>query len=143
MNVGIFSGNLGCDAELNSTAEDNVLNFSLGVNVGNRTEPETMWVSCALWGKRAETLKPYLVKGMKVTVTGSCKLRTYTKKDGGQATELTLNVQDLDLHGRGEKSGAAARPAGEAAKADGYQPQPKAAGTPAADFDQFDDDVPF
>jgi single-strand DNA-binding protein len=141
MNVGIFSGNLGRDAELNSTAKDNVLNFSVGVNVGNKAAPETMWISCALWGKRAETLKPYLVKGMKVTVTGACKLRTYQKKDGSQGTELSLNVQDLDLHGSGEK--AAARPAGEAAKADGYQPQPKAAGTPAADFDQFDEDIPF
>lgn len=138
MNLGIFSGNLGRDAELNSTAKDNVLNFSVGVNVGNKTEPETMWVSCALWGKRAETLKPYLVKGAKVTVSGSCKLRTYTKKDGTQGTELSLNVSELDLHGTGQPA-----PAREAAKADGYQPQPKAAGEPAADFDKFADDIPF
>lgn len=133
MNVGIFSGNLGRDAELNSTAKDNVLNFSIGVNVGNKQEPETMWVSCALWGKRAESLKPYLVKGMKVTVSGSVKIRTYQKKDGTSGSEIHLNVNELDLHGTGQ---ATPRPAGEQAKANGFQPQPKS-------IDEMADDIPF
>lgn len=140
MNIGIFSGHLGRDAELNTSSKDDVLNFSLGVSVGNKEAPETMWVSCALWGKRAQSLQKYLVKGIKVTVTGSLKLRTYTKKDGTVGTDLALNVQELDLHGSGEKQPG---PAKEAAKADGYQPQPKPAGTPTAGLDDLADDIPF
>jgi single-strand DNA-binding protein len=95
-----------------------------------------MWVSCALWGKRGDALAPYLKKGSKVTVSGQIKLRTYQKKDGTPGTELTLNVQNIDLNGSNQAS-EDTKPAGEAAKADGYQPQPK------GDIQDMDDDIPF
>lgn len=138
MNLGIFSGNLGRDSEQQHTAKDSVLNFSIGVNVGTKDKEETMWVSCALWGKRGDALKQYLVKGVKVTVSGQVKLRTYKKKDGTDGTDLAVTVQEIDLHGARDKSAAASvpsTPAGEPAKANGFQPQ--------GDIDAMDDDIPF
>jgi single-strand DNA-binding protein len=126
MNLGIFSGRLGKDAELGRrNAGDAVLNFSLAVDIGTKQEPKTMWVECALWGKRGEALQQYLVKGMKVTVTGRVSLDEYTsKQDGQKRTAMRLTLNEIDLHG--DKAGnQAARPA------------------PAADGPINDDGMPF
>ena len=101
MNLGIFGGRLGKDAELNRrTTGEPVLNFSLAVDVGTKQEPKTMWIECALWGKRGEALQPYLIKGLKVTVTGRISLDEYTsKQDGSKRTAMRVTVSEIDLHG--------------------------------------------
>ena len=50
MNLGIFTGNLGRDPELRQHNGDNVLGFPIGVQVGTRDKPQTMWIDCAIWG---------------------------------------------------------------------------------------------
>ena len=46
MNTGIFTGHIGRSAELRATTRgDTVANFSLGVNVGTKAKPETLWVA--------------------------------------------------------------------------------------------------
>jgi len=100
MNLGVFSGHIGRDAELNASPNhDPVANFPLAVNVGTTKNKETMWVDCAVWGKRAEALTQYLTKGTKVTVMGRQKTDTYTKRDGSTGYKLVLNVIEVDLHG--------------------------------------------
>lgn len=100
MNLGIFGGRLGKDAELNRrTTGEPVLNFSLAVDIGTRTEPKTMWIECALWGKRGEALQQYLIKGTKVTVTGRVSLDEYTARDGAKRTAMRVTVSEIDLHG--------------------------------------------
>lgn len=100
MNLGIFGGRLGRDAELNRMGTgDPVLNFSVAVDVGTRDNPKTLWVECALFGKRAEALSKYLVKGTKVTVSGRIGLDTFTSsKDGQTKTSLKLSVNEIDMH---------------------------------------------
>ena len=117
MNLGIFGGRLGKDAELNRrTTGDPVLNFSLAVDVGTKQEPKTMWIECALWGKRGEALQQYLTKGMKVTVTGRISLDEYTsKQDGSKRTAMRVTVSEIDMHGGRDSQAAqprAAAPAG-------------------------------
>lgn len=100
MNLGIFGGRLGKDAELNRrTTGEPVLNFSLAVDIGTRQEPKTMWIECALWGKRGEALQQYLIKGTKVTVTGRVSLDEYTARDGAKRTAMRVTVNEIDLHG--------------------------------------------
>lgn len=131
MNLGIFSGNIGRDAELNqSPKHDPVCNFPLAVNVGTINNKETMWVDCALWGKRAESLTQYLLKGTKVTVVGRQRTDTYTKKDGSLGYKLVLTVVEVDLHG--SKSAGDAPAAAPAAA----RPAPKS-------LADLDDDIPF
>ena len=97
MNLAILTGNLGRDPELRAHGGDNILIFAIGVATGTKDKPETMWVDCALWGKRATTLQPYLFKGSRVTVSGPLKLEEYKAKDGTPKTRLRLSVDQIDL----------------------------------------------
>lgn len=96
MNVGYFMGNLGKDCEVRAAGNgDPAANFSLGVQVGTKSAPETMWVRCSLYGKRAESLSQYLLKGQRVIVTGRLKMATWSDKEGRERTDLRMNVTDL------------------------------------------------
>ena len=138
MNLAILTGNLGRDPEIRTHNGDNILNFAIGVATGTRDKPETMWVACALSGKRATSLQPYLFKGSRVTVSGPLRLEEYQAKDGTTKSRLRLSVDQLDLPPKPEGAASPLQPdAHNAAKANGYQPQ---AGQSPADMD---DDIPF
>lgn len=99
MNIGILSGRLGADADVRAMPNgDPVANFSLAVDTGSRDKPETMWVRCSVFGKRAESVAPYLTKGTKITVEGKIRLEAYQDKQGQDRQGLRLSVVDLDLH---------------------------------------------
>ena len=87
-------GNLGKDPEVKDVKDTQVAEFSLAARTG---KDETTWINCAVWGKRADTVKKYLHKGDKVTVAGSGKLTTYQKKDGTEGSSLELRVSDFTL----------------------------------------------
>ena len=55
-----------------------------------------MWVNCSLFGKLAESLEPYLLKGKKVFVAGELSVRTYLK-DGAAKASVELNVNQIEL----------------------------------------------
>ena len=131
MNISILTGNLGRDPELRNHNGDNILNFAIGVAIGTKDKPETMWVDCALWGKRATSLQPYLGKGMRVTVSGPIKLEEYKAKDGTMKSRLRLSVDQLDLPPKNDQSSTA--PA---------EPRQNAAAAPGSAAD-MDDDIPF
>lgn len=130
MNFSIFTGNLGRDPELRQHNGDNILNFPIGVQTGNKEKPETMWVDCALWGKRATSLQPYMAKGQRVTVSGSIKLEEYKAKDGTPKTRLRLSVDQIDLPPKGDAQTQQTQ-------------QPKQTQQPAGDMADMDDDIPF
>ena len=130
MNIAILTGNLGRDPELRQHNGDNILNFPIGVQTGTKDKPETMWVDCALWGKRATSLQPYMAKGQRVTVSGPIKLEAYQAKDGTPKTSLRLSVDQIDLPPKGE---------GQTQQTQ----QPKQTQQPAGDMADMDDDIPF
>lgn len=100
MNICVFSGRLGRDGELREMPNgDPVLNFSLAVSTGTRDQPETMWIDCALFGKRGQALQQFLTKGKPVTVSG--KLQFKQKDD---KSYLRLTVAELDLNGSKEEA---------------------------------------
>jgi single-strand DNA-binding protein len=129
MNIAILTGNLGRDPELRQHNGDNILNFAIGVAIGTKDKPETMWVDCALWGKRATSLQPYLAKGQRVTVSGPIKLEEYKAKDGTPKTRLRLSVDQVDLPPKGD---ALSRPQ-----------QTQQTQQPADGPADMDDDIPF
>lgn len=123
MNVLTIAGNISKDAEIRYTqGGDPVCNFSIGDNQGK--DREAIFWNCGLYGKRAESLSKYLVKGQAVTVTGNVTTNKYTDKNGIERVGYNIRVNDLALQG-GKKDGESAP-----AKA---KPQAK----------EFDDDVPF
>lgn len=124
MNNLTVAGQLGRDAEVRFLPDGTpVCAFSVADSQG-RDKP-TIWWSCSLFGKRAESLAPYLVKGQAVTVSGTVSEREWTDKDGHKRKSMDVRVQDVALQG-GKREGAA-KPAVKSA--DG--------------FDDMDDDIPF
>ena len=92
---------------------DPVLQFSVADSQGK--EKPTLWWSCTLWGKRAESLGNFVQKGGKVTVTGTVVEEHYTDKSGQEKKAMKVKVNDIALQGgkaeAGEKPERQAKPA--------------------------------
>jgi single-strand DNA-binding protein len=123
MNVLTIAGNVSKDAEVRyTTGGDPVCNFSVADNQGK--DREAVFWNCGLYGKRAESLSKYLVKGHAVTVTGNITTNKYQDKNGIERIGYNIRVNDIALQG-GKKEGESAPP------------------KPERQAREFDDDVPF
>lgn len=160
---------LGRDAEIRFTNDgEPVASLSLAFSHG-RKGPDgrrpTQWVDATLWGKRAEVLQPYLVKGAAVVVTlDDPHTEEFPKRDGTTGTKLVGKVTALELAGptaqaeeapparpaptpapraaapRAPAPAPAARNTYADAKAGRSAPPPASTGT---GFDAMRDDIPF
>lgn len=128
MNSICIAGNLTRDAEVRPLPNgDPVASFSVADNQG-KEKPAIFW-RCSLFGKRAESLAPYLTKGQQVTVSGTVTEREYTDKDGQKRKAQEIRVNDVALQG-GRRDDAPAKQA----------PQRR---EPPPDHADFSDSVPF
>ena len=88
LNKVLLIGNIGKDAEMKYSASGiPVSSFSLAVNKvyknqNGEKQEKTTWVKIVLFGKTAESLHKYLLKGKQVYVEGELNLEKYTDKDG-------------------------------------------------------------
>lgn len=106
MNSITIAGILGKDAEIRHLNNgDPVASFSVADSQGK--DKPTIWWRCSLFGKRAESLAPYLLKGAHVTVSGNVTERSYTDKSGQERTGQDVRVADVALQG-GKREGAQA-----------------------------------
>jgi single-strand DNA-binding protein len=130
MNSVTIAGNLGKDAEVRHLQDGTpVASFSVADSQGR--EKPTIWWNCSIFGKRAESLAPYLLKGSQVTVSGSVTEREWTDKDGAKRKSMDVRVNDVALQGgRRESADSPAKP----------QTKPAAHGS---GFDDLDDDITF
>ena len=130
MNNLTIAGQLGKDAEIKYMPNgDAVASFSVADSQGK--DKPTIWWSCSLFGKRAESLSQYLLKGSAVTVSGSVTEREWTDKEGSKRKSMDVRVQDIAL--QGGKRDAAPQQA----------PQRQAQKPAPSGFDEIDSDVPF
>lgn len=98
MNSISVAGSLGKDAETRFLPNgDAVCNFSVADSMGK--DKGTIWWNCQLYGKRAESLSQYLVKGQAVTVTGSVTEREWQDKEGSKRKSMDIRVSDIALQG--------------------------------------------
>lgn len=120
MNNISIAGNLSKDAEVRFTpGGDAVANFGIADNQG-KDKPAIFW-NCALYGKRAESLAPYLTKGQAVTITGTVTEREWQDKEGQKRKSMDVRVNDVALQGgkreeapqRAKAGRMAEQPAGE------------------------------
>lgn len=82
INVFTASGRCGQDMEVRFTPNGKAIGqFSLPVETGYGDSKKTSWVTCKMFGERAEKLAQYITKGAAVTVTGAFKLDEW-EKDG-------------------------------------------------------------
>jgi len=93
------AGRVGQAREIKEVGGTSVLNFSVATDVGFGDRKTTIWFDCAIWGKRAESLAPYITKGTPVTVTGEGGEREFDGKDGTTKHQITIRVADVALQG--------------------------------------------
>lgn len=97
---------IGRDAETRYTPNgDAVVNLSLAFSYGkkdpNTKERTTQWVDGALWGKRAESLSSYLLKGTLVyVVLDDAHIETFQKRDCGEGTKLAGTISTIEFAAR-------------------------------------------
>jgi single-strand DNA-binding protein len=124
MNVLTIVGNLGQDATVDEKNGSTVANFSVAMKSGYGDKAQTIWVSCSLWGKQAESkLVDYLTKGQSVAISGEMGTSEYKGK-----TSITMNVKLISLTGKKNDSLTQSEPVKQASK------------TTLADIDS---DIPF
>lgn len=97
INVFTASGRLGNDLDVKYTQNNKCIgSFSLPVESGWGDNKKTAWISCKLFGDRAEKLAQYLTKGSQVTVTGAFQLDEW-EKDGVKHSRPVIVVNDIQL----------------------------------------------
>jgi single-strand DNA-binding protein len=89
-------GNLGRDAEVKFTEG--------GQSVTGEKKEKTEWHRIVLWGKQAETLQPYLVKGKQICVEGRLETRQW-EKDGQKHYTTEIRADHVVLLGGGDGRG--------------------------------------
>ena len=121
MNTAVFAGRVGQDAELNYTKSGTaVASFSMAIDNGKDKEGQkrpATWIKAVLWEKRAESLSPYIKKGIVVIVSGPVSTEAWiSKQDGTAQAKIVCTVREFDFGGsktedsNGEHTAPAARP---------------------------------
>jgi len=112
VNKVILVGNLGRDAEVRYTPGGAaVARFSIATTEvwndksGQRQE-RTEWHNIDLWGKQAESLSEYLVKGKQVYVEGRLQTDEYTDKEGQKKKSTKVRCERVVLLGGGGRGGS-------------------------------------
>lgn len=132
---------LGRDAEIRFTSGGEpvatlALVFSYGKKGDDGNRPG-QWVDAALWGKRAETLAPYLKKGGLVSaILIDPHIESYTDRSGDERHKLVARVLDIELAGGRkdeQKSG------GNTQYSDQKQPNNAQQPAQSGGYDDFDD----
>ena len=90
---------LGRDAEVKYTQNgDPVASLAMVYDIGFGDKKRSQWIDGTLWGKRAESLGPYLTKGSQVVLyADDVELEQFMKKDGTAGAKLKCRVSDLSL----------------------------------------------
>ena len=139
VNKVILVGNLGRDAEVRFTPSGAaVANFSIATtevwnDKSGQKQEKTEWHKVVLWGKAAESLKDYLVKGKQIYVEGRLETRKW-EKDGVERYTTEVKADKITLLGGGGGGG-------------GSRSMDRSAGQSGGDDTPMepitDDDIPF
>lgn len=141
-----------------------VANLSLAVNYGKRGEDgsrPTQWIEGSLWGKQAEALAPFLLKGsVHCFALSDIHIETYQGQNG-EGHKLVARVESVELGPRQDagqpqqpqrQQAPQQRPAQQQPQRNAYAeqrgaPQPTRQAPPpnrnSDGFDDMPDDIPF
>jgi single-strand DNA-binding protein len=143
VNKVILVGNLGRDAELRYTpggapvATLNLATTEVWNDKGGQKQEKTEWHRIVLWGKSAESLNEYLVKGKQIYVEGRLQTRQWDDKDGNKRYTTEIRGDRVVLLGSAGGGGGSRTPARVGASA---SDEPMG-GEPGSEL--TDDDIPF
>ena len=145
VNKVILVGNLGRDAELRYTpggapvATLNLATTEVWNDKAGQKQEKTEWHRVIVWGKSAESLNEYLVKGKQIYVEGRLQTRQWDDKDGTKRYTTEIRGDRIVLlSGGGGGAGGGGRSQGRGAS--GPSDEPTGADVGA---ELTDDDIPF
>ncbi len=142
VNKVILVGNLGRDAEMRFTpggaavATLNLATTEVWNDKGGQKQEKTEWHRIVVWGKMAESLKDYLIKGKQIYVEGRLQTREW-EKDGVKRYTTEIRSDRIVLLGGGGGGGGARPQRTSTAAGGGDDPM----GEPISEL--TDDDIPF
>ena len=139
----VLVGRLTRNAELKYTNNGSAVSkFSIAIN--QRRKKDDQWVDeshffdIVLWGKTAESLNQYLVKGKQVGIEGQLRQNRW-EQEGQARSKVEIFATNVMLLGGGGRQGGGGQ-AQEAKAPAGGSDFPEG-GAPAPD--NFEDDIPF
>jgi single-strand DNA-binding protein len=135
----VLVGRLTRDAELKYTnAGIPVSRLGLAVNrkkkVNNQWIEEANFFDIIVWGKLAEVLQQYLLKGKQISVQGELRQNRW-EKDGKPQSRVEVVATNIQLLGTGTGQVQNTPPP--------PQSPPSRPVTPSIPVDNFEDDIPF
>ena len=74
-----------------------IVNFSAADNHRNGDKEEAIFWRCAAYGKQAEFLAKYGMKGGRVNVIGEVQPNNYTNKDGQRVNAIQVRVTNIEI----------------------------------------------
>lgn len=140
LNKVLLIGRLTANPVLRSTTGgSSVGSFSIATNrVWNdkegKKQEEVQFHNIVVWGKQAEIVSRYLVKGQMALIEGRLQTRSYEAKDGGGKRYATEIVADRVQFG--PKAGGAAPGGGSGGEDSSSSPTPEAAEIPTINIDE-------
>lgn len=136
MNLFACTTRLYKDAEQRFTQSgDSIVTFKGAVDAGFGNSKTTSWIKFNLWGKRGDSLLPYLKDKTQIAVSGELANREYTDKDGQKRYSLEVRVNELTLVG--------SKSEGHAEKQTERRPEPKPESKKFDHGDDLSSDIPF
>ena len=109
MIIATVAGNVGKDAELRQAGGTTVCSFSVASSAKVKGQKTVTWIDVSIWGKRGESLQPFICKGGRVVVMGELTTREHQGK-----TYLQVRADQIELMGGGEGGTRQALPGIEA-----------------------------
>jgi single-strand DNA-binding protein len=99
-------GNLGQDPEVvNLDSGNKLAKFSIATNETYRNSKgekvtDTQWHNIVVWGKLAEVVEKFLIKGSEVAVEGKLIHRSYETKEGEKRFVSEIKCNELLMLGK-------------------------------------------
>ena len=158
MNKAILMGRLTRDPEIRYTQGDNpmcIARYTLAVdrrfNRNNDDGNNADFIPCICFGKSAEFVEKYLLKGTKMAVTGRIQTGSYTNRDGVKVytTEVVIEEQEFaeSKNAQSAGSGSTSGNTGADRREAGRQQAPAKSDDPMDGFmnspDGIDEELPF
>ena len=98
-------GHVGQEPEVKTINNKKVANLTIATNdfyyneKGDKVE-QTEWHRITAWGKTAEIIEKYVVKGKEIAIEGKLSHRSYDDKDGNKRYVTEILVNELLLLGK-------------------------------------------
>ncbi|OZI78075.1 single-stranded DNA-binding protein [Bordetella genomosp. 6] len=139
---------IGRDVEVRYTqAGDAVASVSLAFDYGKKGQDgkrPTQWVDGSLWGQRAESLAPYLLKGSRISVTlDDVHIETFQNRDGAQGHKLAGRITALEFGSAPQREAQTAPPPARQQPPQNQYAAQRGGAAPAASLADMDDDILF